>query len=493
MQGEKGLTLVPRYGSHRDVIGLPANAVVVTNSERESASCDLRWFYGYGLGRRSNRISVPLSFGDAGHMALADAWGWWAQTDRPYNPLHLEMCAWCVGDLADPSRPDCPACGSTGLGPIPRAVAKWELAAAESAARYGAADEDEEEDIPHRAERLRRALDGYFRVNGLVPPGGMRVVGVEIPVARQILGPNGKPYRPEVPIFRMPDGGLRLARPGDDPNRVFAEKRPFFYVGIVDALLADRNTGTLYVGEHKWSTAPETFLNGLTNDPQTATYCWILDGVLDELPLPRDVQDAIDAHGGVRKVGGYLYMVNASSMQYDPEPLKAGGLSVAKNRTVPSWRFEAALAAAQAANPRHPKLQTADYQDHIADLRTRIDPRLYRREAGTVGPIERARFGSEAYAIAVRFAQSRRDAWRVALGDLSVAAAFPRTPVCRIAGGSCSFRGPCASASLPDVGPTGSFVEADVQVWYPDGRPNPLPLPAAPAQPTSKEKSPCSF
>jgi hypothetical protein len=491
---ERGVSSIPRYGSNRSVIGLPARAVVITNSERGDAACDLRWYFGDGLGLQSVRKSTPLSFGDAGHNAMEDIWGWWARTDAEYDPGWLETCVWCALGVDQTAGEPCSHCQGSALGPIPRAVEKWEADRLLAEAAFGAPDEDEDEDLPKRAERLRRVLGGYLsghtHTYGTRPPGDLRVIAVEMTIARPILGPGGKPYAPEVPLYRADDGGYRFARPGDDPARVKLEKLPWFFLGTVDALLASRNTGMLFVGEHKFSKQPETFLHGLTNDPQTAAYCWTLDAVKDLLVLPPEILAAIAANGGQRRVGGYLYMVNSSGFQYDPEPLKAGGLSMAKNRTIPSWRFEATLAAAQAASPGNPKLAPEVYADFIADLRQRIDPRLYRREPGSVGPIEKARFGVEVYGIATRHARMRREVYSSMGLDRRVAISFPRTPVCRQAGGFCSFRGPCASATFqPDeITANGAYVVSDGQRWFPDGT---IPLPSQPAEPaTSTQPDP---
>jgi hypothetical protein len=501
-----GVTVVPRYGTNRDVLGLPPFAVTITNSERSNAACDLRWLYGDGLGLKSSRVEIPLSFGAAAHDAMQDLWGWWAATDGEYRPEWFEAtCAWCALNVDQKPGQPCPHCQGTTKGPVARAIAKWEADAARQADAWGAEDEDEREDIPRRAERLRRMLDGYLRTYGAFPPSQLRVVGVEVPIARQILGPTGKPYAPEVPLFLCDDGGYRFARPGDDPARVKVTKIPWYYVGVLDLILASRSMGTLFVGEHKFSKAPETLLQGLTNDTQLPGYCWALEGVADDLPLPPEIVTAIEQNAnGKRRVGGYVFMVNASGFQYDPPPLKAGGLSVAKNKTVPSWRFEAALekyldtatnigGVKLYQDPASRAQAAAKYTDHIADLRTR-DARFYRREPGSVGPIEKARFAREISAIAKRHAQMRREAARISPSN-PPEFAFPRTPVCRIAGGACSFRGPCASRTTDatSIAAGGQFVVSDGQRWYPDGMIH-LPLPATPAPtPTKHPENPCPF
>jgi hypothetical protein len=497
----EGRTEIPRYGTHRDVLGLPARAVAITNSERTDAHCDLRWYYRHGLGLDTTRKAIPLSFGSAGHDAMQDLWGWWAATDSPYDARWFEECVWCAMNINQTPGEPCAACGGTGEGPVPRSLRQWQDAAMAAEIAYGAPEEDEDEDLPRRAERLRRVLDGYLRVYGTAPLADLRVVAVEQPIARAILGPQGKPYAPEVYLFRMADGGYRFARQGDDPQRVTTEKIPWYFVGVADVILASRNNGTLFVGEHKFSKQPETFFSGLTNDPQTTAYCWALDAVKGLLPIPSDLRSR-----GVteyKRVAGYLYMVNQSSFQYDPEVLKNGALSVAKNRNVPSWRFRAMLQSENARQRGNPKLDPALYADHIAYLKGR-DARLYRREPGSVGPIERERYGREVYAIAARHALARRDAWRAST-DGAVIRAFPRTAVCRQPGGFCAFRGPCASATFrPDLNPGSAFVVSAGQKWYPDGalpRPygamvRPAIDPAVACDPdvtTQTESEPCPF
>lgn len=488
----RGASVVPRYGTDRQVLGLPPRAVALTNSERGDAACDLRWLYRHGLGYGTERVAVPLAFGAAAHEVMEDVWGWWAAHDAVYEPWFLDSCAWCATSFSAsgtaPAEP-CRYCGDTMLGPIPRIERAWREAAALQEAKWGPED-DPDETLDERVERLRRCVSGYLLTRGHgAPPAALRVVGVEVPIARSILGPGGKPYAPECMYFRLPDGGYRFARVGDDPSRVEVQKLPWYYVGIVDVLLASRETGALFVGEHKFSIAPETLISGLTNDPQTAGYCWALESVLDELDLPPEVQAAIDARGGKRRVGGFTYMVNSSSMQHDPLPLKGGGFSTAKNRRVPSWRFEAALAEANRVQHPNPKMQPHLYAAHIADLRSRVDPRLYRQESGFIGEVEKARFASEIYGVAVRHARMRRDAWRES-DPHAVMAAFPRAAVCRLPGGSCTFRGPCAAARTRDL--QDPFVQSTGQVWYPDGVPNPLLLPTQATEPT-KEKTPCPF
>lgn len=464
-------TTVPRYGRHDEVVGLPARAVALTNSERQSAFCGLKWYFGSGLGLGSPSTG-PMRFGTGGHEVLEDVYRWWQVYDLPYPNAALDVCFWCA--TAKAGDPPCSHCDGTGLGPVPRIERRWlaDLAAGRSGGggdEDGAADEEEEE-IPRRVERLRRVVEDYLHVYGAGPFPNYKVVGVEATIAMPIVSADGKPYAPEAFVYERPDGSWRFARPGDDPGRVSVQKLPYYLVGKLDAIIAHRETLRPWVVEHKLNASPDQFLRGITVDPQTAGYTLLLDhaAALGALPgVPRGT-----------RAGGAMFDLLASGFHYDPEPLKSGGFSVAK-RTVPSWRFERALAAAHAANPTDPKFAPSAYVDHLAKLRDTVDPKLYRREVVTVGDADRARFMREAKASAEEVAAMRRNVWRARTPD-AIAAAFPRRPVCRLPGGTCGFRGPCASDGLEA---RRSFAVADGQVWTPQPAQAPLPTSLAPAEP----------
>ena len=57
-------TVAPRYQPAGDVIGLPAGAMVITNSERKDSFCPRRWWYSRGLGL-AQPASSAMRFGSA--------------------------------------------------------------------------------------------------------------------------------------------------------------------------------------------------------------------------------------------------------------------------------------------------------------------------------------------------------------------------------------------------------------------------------------------
>ena len=428
------------------ILGLPDDprVVLISTSERGSLGCDRRWFYGYGLGMKG-APSDAMTYGTAWHEVMEDVHRFQMRltpspsagptaTPTPYEDSYLEACGLCfLGVASDGSNGgNCPCCGSDGSapgdGPLLRIEARWR---AEAAAGKLAADEDEEgdedekkESIEQRVERLRRAAQGWLRVNGRVGLPGYDVVGVELAVACPVRAPGSvKVYAPEVPLAFV-SGGWRFARPDDPTNTVRKVRWPFYWIGRVDAVFRSRTDGSLLVGEWKSSRDPSGYVRGITVDPQTYGYGAMLDHVR--------------AHFGGGRVRGFLFDVASSVLQRDPETLQKGGLSKALNRTVPSWRFEAAVVA-RGEDPASPM-----YADHVCALREQKDPRLYVREPGGIGAVDLAAWHVETFAMAKRIAENRRNVVD-AIDAGSVALLFPRQPVCRQPGGFCSYRGPCSS------------------------------------------------
>lgn len=418
---------IPRYGQAAEVWGLPptGRCVTLTNSERRTAGCGLRWWFRHSERLAGERAWV-LEYGTGWHTFLNDLWRWWA-LERPWPAAGLAWCPWCEGaGLARSLGPDrepsvdgtCERCDSTGLGPVARVTQGWRR-------DWAQADPPpfDQAQLDRECEKLRRAAEGYLATYGAQPPELVRVLDVEVSLARPILGSGGRPYCGRVPLVQ--DGDLvRFARHGD--RDVTWVAWPWYQVGRLDAVAQDRDTGRLFTVEHKSTGQPSTFLSGLTVDPQTTGYLWLLEhaarvGRFGELPQ--------------RPVAGGLYDVASSSYQHDPQALKRGGWSRAMGRTVPSWRFRRALQLA-GDDP-------APYQDHLDTLRERFDRRLYQRELFMLGAADLARYDRELYAVATRHADLRRAAYRTPPELQPVA--FYRTPICNLPGGGCGYRAPCAN------------------------------------------------
>lgn len=446
---------IARYDD--DVVGLPKNdprVVTLSTSERTAAYCPRRWYYGHGLGLGSEPTAA-MRYGTAWHACVEDAHRFWMLTAAgvpggaaEYLPDYVVVCGLCAVRGLSAS---CPLCGGTGEGSVARVARRWALDALS-----GAASEEDEDKEPYerRTDRLGRAFDGWLRTYGRLPPAGLDVAAVELAIAAPIRAPGSlTPYAPEVPLA-LTNTGWRFARPGDAVVR--RVRWPWYWIGRLDVVYRSQADRSLIAGEVKSAKAPGELLRLVSVDPQIPGYVCLLDHAI-----------RTGALSGSR-ASGWWFDVASSSYQYDPEPLKAGGLSLAANRTVPSWRFEATVAAG-GHDP-------AKYAEHVSSLRERIDPKLYLREWGSVGDADREAWRVEAHAIARQVAEHRRDVVEANDDRLALASRFPRRPVCRLPGGHCSFVGPC---SADGEQARASFRRSDGATWADPTLPLPLGAPAS--------------
>lgn len=433
---------MPRYDR---VLGLPSRAIPLTNSERSNAACQLRWWFSDVERLKPLEVAKPLRYGKAWALWMAALRSWWMDTDTVFPASGLERCPWCGGS---PSELGCGRCENTGLGPVRKAEIDWGTAAELNQITGELAEE--------LSTKLRRAVQGYLMAKGFAPPNKLKVVGVEVQLATPILSRTGALYRPDTWVVRQPDGSVRLAGTGDArSDRAMRVRWPWYYVGTLDVVFQNRETGVLWVGEDKSSGDPAGYLRGLLVDPQLAGYSWLLD--------------QHKAHWDAPRVAGYIYDVSSSQMQRDPKPLKAqkvkkvgpdgkpfkvkgrwvymldvNGDPIARSprlernhSTTPSWRYHAAMMS-------NGFVYTREATAYVEWLREFVDPKLYKTEWGKVGADEIQRFCREISVVAKRHSAARRAA---ATGRFRTAehasAVFPRTAVCRLPGGRCAYRGPC--------------------------------------------------
>ena len=414
------LSRAPKY--HRlgwDAVGLPAEPVfTLSNSERKTAACALRWWFDYAEGLKGAK-APPLRYGTAWHSVIEDVHRWWMAHDALYPVDGAIRCVWCN------ALGSCLVCGGGGLGPALRARVQF------------FAEQTEPGEAETMYETLIRAAQGWLFWYGNAPYQDWRVVGVEVVLARPIVDPvSSQPFRPRMFVTQLADGKVRHAKTGEAVGavelpagaRVREVRWPWYALGVLDAVLQHRRTGRLLACELKSSGQPAAFCDGLSIDPQTTGYAWLLRWAAG---LGHYGQH----DGRAPDVQGYQYDVASSHMQRDPEVLKSGELSRAKGNT-PSWRYTAALMAHG--------LPAAPYMDHVTKLTRDVDPKLYLREHGSVGDEAVLRYGAEIWGVAHRHADLRR-ATATAHHDADIAQRFPRTDVCRSSGGSCPFRGPCLS------------------------------------------------
>lgn len=433
---------VPRY-EDAEVLGLPEHGRIfaITNSQRSKLACPKRWWFRFAEGLRPRSISAPLRYGRGWDLFLEDLNAWWMEHDTDY-PGDGSACVWCGGQGRDLAAGwECEECGGTGSGPVARIAAEWRQELQDlalQARQQGWSLWTNPDEIEQQILTLERAAYGYLQRYGPQPPINVRIVAVKLQVAAPVLVPgSGRVYRPELYVVREADGSLRMARTGEAKNPALDVRKvkwPVYQVAELDRVAASRKTGALWVGEFKSSTSPRTYVENQEIDPQVVGYSWILRHVVDQGLL---VEPAWSHRGGIEPgtpIAGFTYDCTSSNLQYDPKVLKSGKVSVAKNRTVPSWRFTGFCA-------EH-GLDAGEYSEHIEALRRRFDGKLYVRDWGSLGPTDLKRYEVELYGIARRHLQGYRDA-ATAISGSDVAARFPRVAICRLPGGSCPYRGPC--------------------------------------------------
>lgn len=440
-----------QVASGRSPIGLPVGAFTVRNSERVTAACPKRWWFRVAEGLAPKEEYRALAYGTAWHATLEDVHRTWMRVaGAAYEIEDLWSCPWCGRHrLSDPEK--CPRCRGTRLGPVARAAAEWR-------------GTDREED----ADALSRAAEGWLTHHGTRPPEGLQVVAVELGLSmpvRSSMSTGGAVYAPELYVVRSPDGRERLARTGEAiPGRLPAvhevelRRCPAHLSSRLDVVWLDGRS--LWVGELKTSQDPGRYLSGLSVDPQVTTYELVLQHASDRGHLGQPSEDCRGFLASGLRVAGWWYDVSSSRLQRDPYILQGrakkdgtrvggGGISTSRTKlaSVPSWRLRACLDGAEIdAEGRRRGLLPEEAEVLLSEQEATVDRKLYLRESGASGAEKVEEVRLEILGEARRSAAMHRAAAR-AEDVADVAEAFPRVPICRGAGGSCPYRGPCFNDS----------------------------------------------
>lgn len=474
-------TVVDRYED--GILGVPDDGryIPITNSEIAKIGCMRAWWFRQVEGlRRPVMEGKALDRGSAWDLIMEDAYRWWQVHDRPYKSAFLDHCAWCSeASIAGPDHVGCDVCDDTGDGSLVRAMRPW----------WDALEHDpppfEEETIHVEEERLRRAWQGYVEMYQGGPLQRYRIVGTQTKLARVVVNPRtGAPYCPDTFLIEVDPGVWVRAGTGDlalHPERIRKVNWPVYQVGALDAIASDRRNSEGWVIDAKYTASMRSFHERLQVDPQLPGYCWLLDEHKEQF--------------GISRVAGMMYDLTSSRMHSDPFELKwkpplvgemramaeargiptkgvkgvdafmallgiepgHGGFSTADSKLggVPSWRMRDAVVAAG--------LSLDEYSDAIDWCGGHVDPELYDRPWRLFPAAELERYAAEVYGKARQNAALHRGVIR-ARHEWEINAAYPRTPVCAMPGGSCSYRAPCmndtpeARAQL-DQRPTVTWVD----------------------------------
>jgi len=465
-------SLVRRYEG--GALGLPKNGkfVAITNTEIGKLACSRR----YLLSSIEHLVAPPtkrMDLGNVWHTLVEDFYLWWQVNDSPYPLSGLDSCPWCEGQGGDAEAGViCEWCAGSGQPALTRAMAPFREAVA---AYEGAEGELPDEAPPYTGEEVerleetvRRMAESYLHRYHNGPLQSIRIVAVEVPIARAIVHPvTKKPMRSTVLLERIPD----LEREVWRAATVGAAKRlgkddlkavtfPWYLVGRLDVVGADRSTNAGWVIDTKSATDIKKYERTMQFDPQLPGYCWMLEGHLE--------------HFGLDGIAGFMYDVTNSKWQPDPQELQwkppkvddmkalaaergldtkglkkseefmallgiepgHGGFSQSKTAGVPSYRYERAIRAAG--------LDISEYEEHLDFLADSVDKSLHDRPWLTFGSERRDRFMREVFAKASMIAVLRRSAANAAPGDdVELDLRFPREPVCTGPGARCMYADPC--------------------------------------------------
>lgn len=402
---------VPRYPDLESV----GRAIVITNSERSAAACPLRHWYRYSLGlSQPDRTVTAASFGTGFHDVMETIW----KQVRDRQQAGEQDAAPSTDDYTM-------ACY--------RVVHGWK-----DLIGHDYSTEDWKGD----AARLRSIVTAWDHGQDWARwLDEFEVEAVEQAFQTPIVNPTtGTPLRASMRIVEDADDDgpfLRLARPGDkDWRRV---QWPWVFAGRVDLVLRSRYSGALWLLDHKTTSQPTALASGLTVDPQSASYAWLVGQALGE------------------RVAGFMWNIVDSKAPASVRILKSGKMSTASNQRVPSWEVRRYLL--------DEGLPITDALSEFIDNQAAIvDGRWSMLEQVGMAPQDVALAGVEIHADAVRLARMYRDGL---IDDrVRLASTHPRVPVCKAAGAFCSYKGPCAADG--EIARS-QFQIRDARRWRPAG------------------------
>lgn len=427
-------TVARRYED--GVLGLPKSAMVMTNSERRTAWCPRRWWYAVP-NRLSTGQTKAMRFGSLFHECLEGIYGWWRDTDKEFQFSFLEVCPYCDGkghaqlDFMDGSpsyKAPCMKCEGTGMGVL--SLVQRQLY--ESLTTF-----DDPAPSDQEAEQLKRAVEGYLHYYGTKPSDKFKILSVEASIAAPVINPRtAKVYKSRVPVVEN-EFGWQLADTSTHPTEVKWVLMPWYQIGKCDAVLQDRSTGNVWLGEFKTSADPIGYGRDLHLDTQLPGYMRSLLHVIRE-HKPWGLS-------GNEDVSGYIWDVTSSQRQSDPKRLKSGRVSTDKRLRVPSWRVDPWIGKQEGLT--HEDLAVlAKMKEHAKES---FDFKFFHREWGAWDHEIMEQYDLELFVEAERFSNFWKSAIN-AVHETDVAMSFPRVPLCRSRGGFCDFTAICGAGGSED-------------------------------------------
>ena len=291
-------------------------------------------------------------------------------------------------------------------------------------------------------QRIRNCIIGW-RISWVSLLERFKIVEVEIPLTAPVLDPRGNiAYFPT--YITADEGFWRPSRMGE---AFLAELKdlPYYKVGKIDVLLEDRETGDLWICDHKTTSSPAMFENGITYDVQLPSYASLLDW---------EIKNGYLGYLKGKSIAGVIYDISHSKVSGIPDLLKSGKLSKAKNAGVTSWIYAKAI--------EHYGLPPSEYKDHLVYLKNNADPKKNYQRFYYLSPEDIDRCADEDYGLDAEMSIRRFELAEIIPDNIiqfnSIAY---RYPVCQKYG-NCRFSTFC----LANTPPTDIMLERDDSIKW---------------------------
>ena len=429
-------TVVERYEDSQRIKDLGI-FIPFTNTERTALACPRLYALNYIEGLNPDTKSAALSFGVVYHQILEDCLNGVMQTDVMPD---LQLAQSQVDETVE-------------------AYLYTEL--------QHHADEILIATIAEEmSDKIKRSFEGWYNnwIKTIQPH--YKVVGVEMVCTMPVRDFHGKPYAPTQVFVRETDGSYRLPTiaeqhsPSEDVT--FTYKRtvptsrmtwispfefqiPYYRIGKIDCLLEDRETGELWILDHKTTGSVAGFQRKFSYDHQLTSYAACMRW---------EIEEGAYQHLKGKEIAGVIWDLISSKPPKTPQPLKSGQLSTAANKSVPSYVFERAII-------EH-KLNREDYKEYIEGLAHKVDTNHNDCIFLTLRGDDLDRIQKEDYGYCYRITQMRG---ALAYKD-NMDFAAPRMPYCQMYG-TCKLGAVCIS----NQDATTAVMERIVRVrWEPENK-----------------------
>jgi hypothetical protein len=197
---------------------------------------------------------------------------------------------------------------------------------------------------------------------------------------------------------------------------------PFYVIGRADAIVQSRESGEIFIYDHKTTSSLNRFMNTVEVDPQLVSYAAMFDY--------EKTKGSLQQYKNY-KIGGVIYGLSNNNKTSEPKKLKNGSLSKSRHLKIPTWTYKRFI--------NDNNLNVADYEDHLHKLSQEIDPLWHKRVWFPLDQSSLDRWKKESYGIARSLADKYRCLATVPSGEDWVA---PRIPTCKTTG-FCSYKEIC--------------------------------------------------